>query len=70
MRSISLRNVCEFVPEELTCEIPAAIGGLQNVESLYLAGNGFHGHIPEEIGKLKALRHLFLNSNELWGEVR
>jgi len=30
---------------------------------------GFHGHLPEEIGKLKKLKHLFLNSNELWGEV-
>ena len=64
VRSITLRNVCEFVPEESTCEIPAAIGLLQYVESLYLAGNGFNGYIPDEIGNLKSLKHLFLNSNQ------
>jgi hypothetical protein len=40
VHSISLRNVCEFVPEDLTCEIGAEIGSLHSVESLYLAGNG------------------------------
>ena len=69
-QAITLRRVCEHVhSDEHVCEIPPVIGGLQYVESLYLAGNDFHGHIPGEIGKLKTLKHLFLNSNGLWGEI-
>lgn len=69
VRSITLRKVCDHVPDDHICEIPPAIGQLQYVESLYLAGNGFHGHIPEEMGALRTLKHLFLNTNQLWGEI-
>jgi hypothetical protein len=69
VRAITLRNVCQFAPEEHVCEVPPAIGQLYAAESLYLAGNGFAGFIPPELGQLTSLKHLFLNSNELWGDI-
>lgn len=50
-------------------EIPAAIGDLENLESLKLFFNQIGGTLPEEIGNLKNLKVLDLNSNNISGTI-
>ena len=53
----------------LTGEIPAELGGLANLELLYLDHNGLTGEIPAELGNLTDLQRLYLHSNHLTGEI-
>ena len=53
----------------LTGPIPAELGNLSNLGSLYLWDNALTGPIPTELGSLTALRYLFLGRNELTGPV-
>ena len=53
----------------LSGEIPAELGGLSNLEGLYLKSNHLTGEIPPELGSLSNLRRLDLGFNHLTGET-
>ncbi len=54
---------------QLTGEIPAELGGLANLESLWLNRNQLTGEIPAELGGLANLERLNLRENQLTGEI-
>ena len=49
--------------------IPAALGDLTNLESLWLEGNQLTGPIPAALGDLANLSELWLRGNELTGPI-
>ena len=51
----------------LSGEIPAELGNLTALDSLFLWENQLTGEIPAELGNLTALDSLFLNNNQLSG---
>lgn len=51
----------------LTGEIPEALGDLSAMETLYLSGNKLEGDIPETIGNLLRLSTLDMSNNDLTG---
>ena len=53
----------------LTGEIPAELGGLANLRTLHLGGNGLTGPIPPQLGSLSDLQVMGLNSNQLTGAI-
>ena len=53
----------------LTGSLPAAMGGLSNVERLSLWGNELTGPIPGELGNLASLERLTLARNGLTGPI-
>jgi len=70
IKSISLSNVCPNAEAMgLSCVIPDSFGTLEGLETAYLAGNGFVGHLPGTLGGLKSLKWLYLNANRLTGEI-
>ena len=54
---------------KLTGEIPAELGNLSNLSSLWLGGNELTGEIPAELENLSNLGRLGLSGNELTGEI-
>ena len=52
---------------QLTGEIPAELGSLPSLQSLWLQGNQLTGEIPAELGSLTNLTELQLRSNQLTG---
>ncbi|XP_031273169.1 MDIS1-interacting receptor like kinase 2-like [Pistacia vera] len=54
---------------ELFGFIPAQIGHLTNLNTLYLSVNKLSGSIPKEIGNLKSLLDLDLSENQLSGYI-
>ena len=54
---------------ELSGEIPAELGNLSNLESLWLGYNQLSGEIPAELGSLAKLGWLWLENNQLSGEI-
>ena len=54
---------------DLSGEIPAELGSLSNLETLYLNDNELSGEIPAELGSLSHLRYLDLSQNDLSGCV-
>ena len=54
---------------QLTGEIPTGLGGLSNLQGLYLWGNQLTGEIPPELGGLSNLEWLDIASNQLTGEI-
>ena len=54
---------------QLSGEIPADWGGLNNLRSLSLRDNQLSGEIPSGLGKLAHLVHLNLGGNQLSGEI-
>ncbi|WP_234387103.1 leucine-rich repeat domain-containing protein [Aquimarina sp. Aq78] len=63
VRGLSLTN------NNLNGSIPASIGNMPNISSLYLNFNNLSGNIPTNIGTLSKLRYLYLNSNQLTGNI-
>ena len=59
----------EFVSHGLRGSIPPEVGGLTNLEILYLADNHLTGSIPAELGDLANLGELSLGYNELTGPI-
>ena len=53
----------------LTGVLPAGLDGLENLESLYLAGNSLSGPIPPDLGNLSKLEGLVLGYNSLTGSI-
>ena len=58
-----------LIGNNLSGEIPAALGRLSNLEGLYLAGNELSGSIPQELGDLYNLEVLMLFDNDLTGAI-
>ena len=54
---------------ELSGPIPAELGGLTSLTTLYLAGNELSGPIPPELGNLTNLEYLYLASTDLSGPL-
>ena len=53
----------------LSGEIPAELGNLASLETLYLRENDLSGEIPPQLGNLSNLKVLSLNSNRLSGRL-
>ena len=58
-----------LIGNNLSGEIPAALGELGHLEGLYLARNDLSGSIPAELGNLSSLRTLMLFDNDLTGTI-
>ena len=54
---------------QLTGTIPAELGSLTNLKTLWLSGNQLSGEIPAELGSLTNLKTLWLSGNQLSGEI-
>ena len=54
---------------ELAGPIPAELGNLSNLETLYLGFNELAGPIPGEVGNLSNLESLYLSHNRLTGTI-
>ena len=54
---------------QLSGEIPAALGNLANLQTLDLCGNQLSGEIPAALGDLANLEILSLYDNQLSGEI-
>ena len=59
----------DFIYNNLSGEIPSALGDLANLESLSLWNNNLSGKIPPALGGLANLEHLSLLDNNLSGEI-
>ena len=59
----------QWIRHGLSGAIPAELGGLANLERLYLYSNQLLGPIPAELGGLANLERLSLGNNELTGPI-
>lgn len=54
---------------QLSGNIPFALGDLTNLTELHLENNQFTGELPSSLGNLTNLTYLALNNNQLSGEI-
>jgi photosystem II stability/assembly factor-like uncharacterized protein/Leucine-rich repeat (LRR) protein len=54
---------------QLSGNLPAALGDLSNLEKIYFSGNSLTGAIPAELGALSSLKQLDLSFNQLSGSI-
>ena len=59
----------ELPDSQLTGPVPHELGGLANLEELYLWGNQLTGPIPVSLGNLANLEGLYLLQNQLTGPI-
>ncbi len=59
----------DLANNNLTGELPGALGNLSNLKTLNLSDNQLHGPIPSELGNLANLTDLYLSQNALSGSV-
>ena len=64
MSRLTLLEVIDLGYSEVRGAIPAWLGDLRSLRSLYLDGNRFEGEIPAELGNLLHLELLTLNGNQ------
>ena len=62
-------TVLDLRRNQLSGEIPPELGGLANLESLFLSRNQLSGEIPLELGNLSKLYAFHLDDNQLTGEI-
>ena len=62
-------RVTKLVLRRFAGEIPAELGSLTNLQTLYLYSNELSGAIPKELGSLTYLGSLDLSDNQLSGEI-
>lgn len=67
-RLLSLR-VLDLRSAFIVGQIPATVGSLQNLTTLYLSGNAITGAVPETLGQLESLSVLDLSRNSLTGTI-
>ena len=60
---------CTLQHNRLTGPIPAELGQLDQLNTLYLQHNQLTGEIPTELGQLSQLRELHLQHNQLTGAI-
>ncbi|KAG5560934.1 hypothetical protein RHGRI_004084 [Rhododendron griersonianum] len=68
-RSRNAKIDLELSTNNLTGLIPASIGNLRNLTTLYLYENSLSGSIPQEVGMLRSLTDLELSTNNLTGLI-
>ena len=59
----------DLANNNLTGELPGALGNLSNLKTLNLSDNQLHGPIPSELGNLANLTDLYLSQNALSGSI-
>ncbi|KAL4271693.1 hypothetical protein GQ457_13G004510 [Hibiscus cannabinus] len=67
--NLSRLLIIELDYNKLTGTIPVSIGGLEELQSLFLQNNRLEGSIPSELCHLTSLAYLDLTSNKLSGTI-
>ncbi len=62
-------NGVDYGGNNLTGNLPEAIGDLLNIEGLHLSNNNLAGTLPLSISNLSSLRDLFLYNNQFEGTI-
>ncbi|GAV85948.1 LRR_1 domain-containing protein/Pkinase_Tyr domain-containing protein/LRRNT_2 domain-containing protein/LRR_4 domain-containing protein, partial [Cephalotus follicularis] len=67
--SLGALQVLDLRSSSVSGSIPASLGNLTKLHSLYLSGNNLAGNIPDSLGQLKNLTVVDLSSNSLTGPI-
>jgi Leucine-rich repeat (LRR) protein len=61
--------VCARLSLQLNGSVPAELGDLARLNSLYLDANCLSGSLPASIGRLASLQYLYVNRNRITGTI-